>query len=243
MAAGSGPSIARSRSRPCAARAQATSSCCDVSRFSLSCRRTQGATGPGRGAVKKAAPSGRRLEHVHCAQRELRARIALLLVLADNRKARIELYRGYKYLKVPEQVRRTVLCDAAKIIESRTAEVTEEQGTTRRLVAGVAGAKRVEWIECSSCRGYDASGRVSKVEVTCGGIGHELQGREGIDVHVIPAGVLGCAERTDAPTARGSDSERLRICGRSVRPVRPIGGAVEIKVLEVAARHQRSGYG
>ena len=73
-----------------------------------------------------------------------------VLLLTDIRKARIELNRGYKYLKVPEQVRRTVLCDPAKIIESRTAEVTEEQGTTRRLVAGVAGPKRVEWIECGS---------------------------------------------------------------------------------------------
>jgi len=74
----------------------------------------------------------------------------IVLLLTDIRKARIELNRGYKYLKVPEQVRRAVLCDPAKIIESRTAEVTEEQGTTRRLVAGVAGPKRVEWIECGS---------------------------------------------------------------------------------------------
>src|SRR5262249_55507080 len=108
--------------------------------------------------------------HVRCAQPELRAGIALLLVFADIRKARIELNRGCKYLKVPEQVRRAVLSDPAKIIESRTAEVTEEQGTTRRLVAGVAGPERVEWIECGSYGRYDASGRAETVEVTCGAL-------------------------------------------------------------------------
>ena len=93
---------------------------------------------------------------MRCAQPKLRACIALLV---DLRKTRVKLDRGYELKEESGDVGRAVLCDPAEIVESRTPQVSKQQGATLR-VADFAGAKREERIERGSYGRHDASGRV-----------------------------------------------------------------------------------
>ena len=167
--------------------------------------------------------------HLHCVQPEQPVCIALSatalvsvmalvsvaalvsIIAVDARKTRVELNRGYMLLKGSGHIGGAVLCVPAKIIDSATAEISEDQDALLGLVVvpptAVAivqppGAKREERIECGSLGGNDAIARVGAGGVLCGGTGFKLKGRKGIDIDVLPAVILGCAEGTGAVTAR-----------------------------------------